>query len=427
MHDEAGNNNDRFDPNESAELVINLRNAGAADVEGVTALLRSGDPRFVVTDADGAYGTIPAGQTLGNETDRFAAHADASLLPQTVIPCTLLVNGTGYSRILEFSLVISELRFSDPIPDGPRVPPVYWAYDDVDVAYNEHPDFDWVETRGRGTRLTLADDQTVQVNLPTGFVWRYYGRDYTQISICSNGWVAPGYTSTTAYSNTELPTTSLPGLVALVWDDLYPPVGNGVWYFHDADNHRFVVEYDSVAYWAGQSSLDKFQLVIHDTTVHTPTGDNVLLANYLTAEFTGASTVGIQDPSATVAIQCVFNSRPHVGAAPLRARRAIKYTTVLPATGVKESPKAGPATLPGLQVTPNPFNDRVEFALPPAGGALRVRVYDNSGRVVRDLGTASSLTWDGRDESGRKVAPGVYFYRAAATEREAWGKVILAR
>ncbi len=68
-----------------------------------------------------------------------------------------------------------------------------------------------------------------------------------------------------------------------------------------------------------------------------------------------------------------------------------------------------------LTAWPNPFRTGVRL-LVAARGPSDVRIVDVSGRQVRvlrvprsPLSTSYSLTWDGRDEAGRPVAPGVYF------------------
>lgn len=71
-----------------------------------------------------------------------------------------------------------------------------------------------------------------------------------------------------------------------------------------------------------------------------------------------------------------------------------------------------------LGVTPNPFNPRttIRFVLP-EGGAVRLSVFDVSGRLVRvlvDEGLAAGrheVAWDGRDASGRGAAAGCYLTR----------------
>jgi hypothetical protein len=310
----GGNNNGRFDPGENGSLLLALRNIGNQGVNNVTALLRSTDPRFVIADSTTSYGSIPACSTRINSTDPFRVQVDPSIPKETPIQLMLLVNGTGYCDTIYFRLVVGEVVMTDPVPDGPRQPPLYWAYDDVDSSYVQHPEFSWVEINNLGTRLNLSDDQTVQIDLP--FTWQFYSTNYNQISICSNGWVAPGYTTATAYYNSSLPTTTLPGVVCANWDDLYPPYGNGVWYFYDTPNHRFVVEWDSV-YYLGGSQWDKFEIIIYDQTIPTPTGDNQLIVQYLTANNYSSSTVGIQDPTQTIAIQCLFDGSYHHGSARL--------------------------------------------------------------------------------------------------------------
>jgi hypothetical protein len=73
------------------------------------------------------------------------------------------------------------------------------------------------------------------------------------------------------------------------------------------------------------------------------------------------------------------------------------------------------------QNEPNPFNPMttITYGVPQRSGPAMVRldIYDVQGRLVRQLvrgrqtaGTRQAL-WDGRDERGRRVQSGVYFYR----------------
>lgn len=74
------------------------------------------------------------------------------------------------------------------------------------------------------------------------------------------------------------------------------------------------------------------------------------------------------------------------------------------------------------QNVPNPFNPSTEirFALPKAS-TVTLRVFDVAGRRVSELVSAEdmdqgwhTITWQGKDESGRPVSSGVYFYRLEA-------------
>ncbi len=435
----GGNGDGKIDPGETAQLMVTVRNLGMGHGYNVAARLRSGDARFHVTDSAASYGLIPHDTTGVNLSDPFVVHADDSIPREAVIPCTLLVTADGgYTRAIAFSVTVGEIRAVDPIPDGPRQPPVYWAYDDVDVNYRQHPEFSWVEINSVGTRLTLSDDQTVVVNLPTGFgPWTYYGQNYNQVSICGNGWVAPGSTTLSTYANTGLPSTTLTTpAVCLNWDDLYPPTGGGVWYYHDAAGHRFIVEWDSVPYYSPRTTFEKFEFIVYDTTVHSATGDNVIDVQYLWKNGFTSSTAGLQDHTRLVAIQYLFDGTYHRGAAQVAPGRALRYVTGDPQTGLAE-PEFGASRVPrflNLAAAPNPVRRAasIHWSLP-ARERVRLAVYDVGGREVRTLVSGDVrpgdyvTTWDGRDNAGRAVAGGTYLYRLTTASGRKTTKAVLVR
>ncbi|MBI4530835.1 MAG: T9SS type A sorting domain-containing protein, partial [Candidatus Latescibacteria bacterium] len=81
-------------------------------------------------------------------------------------------------------------------------------------------------------------------------------------------------------------------------------------------------------------------------------------------------------------------------------------------------------------IYPNPFRPiagqvtTISFNLPEPANDVRITIYSITGQKVREflLGDLSAFsytkesgfTWDGRDQAGRFVAPGVYFYRLDA-------------
>ncbi len=431
----GGNNDGKLDPGESAGLLVTLKNAGRVGLANVTAVLRTADRYVAVLDSTGSYGNIGPDSVRTNAGDRFRIAADINTPREHPAQMTLHVSGTDYSDSVRFTVVVGELRAIDPIPDGPRQPPLYWAYDDVDSGYAQRPQYDWFEIRGLGTRLTLSDDQTVVVNLPTGFgPWRYYGQQFSQVSICGNGWISPGSTTNSGYNNVSLPDGSSPAQLALFWDDLYPPAGGGVWYYLDEANRRFIVQYDSVCRYSPRTSFIKGQLVIYDTTVRTPTGDNVVIVQYHSCNDWSNSTVGIEDPTYTIGITCLFDNAYNRGTAPLAAGRAVKYTTVDP-TGIFE-PEVG-VTRPDrllIQSAANPVRDRAGFSyLVPSTGTVRLDLFDQGGRLVRNLARGRhaagryQTAWDGCDDSGRRLPAGLYWLRLSDDSGSTAVKAVLLR
>jgi len=103
-----------------------------------------------------------------------------------------------------------------------------------------------------------------------------------------------------------------------------------------------------------------------------------------------------------------INGYPFAAGVPLGTFTITKqYVTAVPEVGI-------------LQATafPNPFNPRTTIAWElPAAGRLRVDIYDVSGRQVRHLRNETyptgpgQTTWDGRNDTGRVVAAGVYYFR----------------
>jgi hypothetical protein len=87
------------------------------------------------------------------------------------------------------------------------------------------------------------------------------------------------------------------------------------------------------------------------------------------------------------------------------------------------------------QNAPNPFNPQTTIAYEvPAGGChVSIKIVDVSGRVVRHLVEGlqeegrKEIVWDGRDDEGRELSSGVYFYRLVTPLSEATRKMLLLK
>ncbi|MDI6809865.1 MAG: T9SS type A sorting domain-containing protein [Candidatus Eisenbacteria bacterium] len=88
-----------------------------------------------------------------------------------------------------------------------------------------------------------------------------------------------------------------------------------------------------------------------------------------------------------------------------------------------------------FQNVPNPFNPRTEIRFAVAKDSrVDLRVYDVAGRMVRTLlkgervkAGVQTEAWDGRSDSGRELASGVYFYQLRAGDKVATMKMVLLR
>ena len=87
-------------------------------------------------------------------------------------------------------------------------------------------------------------------------------------------------------------------------------------------------------------------------------------------------------------------------------------------TGINEY---GSEPLSTFSVYPNPFRTETAIRCQISDvGIPSFRIYDAAGRLVKDIssqvsviGNQISVSWDGRDDAGKTVSPGVYFFADA--------------
>jgi hypothetical protein len=188
-----------------------------------------------------------------------------------------------------------------------------------------------------------------------------------------------------------------------------------------------------VRYFSG-TLYDKNEIIIYDTTMHTPTGDNVILMQFYSANGYTSTTMGIEDPTCAIGINCLADGGYNRGCAALAAGRAVKYTTKDP-TGIAEP--AAEAGLPrqlALAVSGNPMRNRAMLSYSvPVAGKVTLGVYDGCGRLVRQLATgmhrarAYRAVWNGTDMNGRSVAAGVYWLRLSDDSGSTTAKAVVLR
>ncbi len=94
-----------------------------------------------------------------------------------------------------------------------------------------------------------------------------------------------------------------------------------------------------------------------------------------------------------------------------------------------------PARSLGVWNYPNPFNPSTEIVFTlPAAAPVTLRIVDAGGRCVRTLLAGAPrpageqrVTWDGRDDDGRRQPSGAYLYEVEAGDRRAASKMLLLK
>lgn len=241
------------------------------------------------------------GNTGGSSLNWSLTELNASFSPQST--------KQNYSRetieaIKNQPKGIEDDIFGPEVTDGSGGPDAF-GYVWIDSDEPGGPVFSWAEISGTGTLISTwtngtGDDGSVVVPLPFNF--SYYGTNYSQLKICTNGWVSFDVASTNvAYSETPIPDAAEPNnSLYPVWDDMDVRTSGGIYYFNDAPNNRFIIQYNNVPHYSSGGPYT-FQIILYS--------DGRIYYQYLnlTAPL-NSNTVGLENSTGSDGIQIVFDN-----------------------------------------------------------------------------------------------------------------------
>jgi hypothetical protein len=420
-------------PGQDSAVVVTIYNDGVRPLSNVTGILTSISNGMTVEDSVGTFGNIAVGETASNSGDVFRVRTKPDLAAGRTMGFNLTLHGdSGFDQVLKFGISAGEAGPTAPFgPDAYG----YYAYDDVDTAYTEHPSYTWIEIDpnhgGSGTRLGLANNQTLVIYLP--FAFRYYGQSYNRISVCSNGFLTCDSTLENSFYNWRIPSAyGPPNLIAPFWDDFRPDTlgASGVYNYYDQANNRFVVEWSRVEHILGfnppiPAEKQTFEVLLDNPADYpTRTGDGPIVFQYDTVYNTdtisgncaNGASVGIANRAQDVGLQCLYAESLSPAVAPIGPGRAIKFTTNPPDTfyAIRESDGATAQLNPVLlRVSSNPLAGPLilTYRLPANSRGL-IRLFDIGGRRLQ------SWKVTGSGEDCRLPVPalhsGVYFVNLTA-------------
>jgi hypothetical protein len=338
---------------ETANLYVSLINnssVGATSVYGVLRSLMSG---VTVTDSLKYFGNISSGASYSNSGSPFTVSASTVVMDGMIIPMELyLYNASGFSDTEPFTLTIGNTTVTDPLGQDAYG---YYIFDVGDTGYSQQcPTYSWINVApaegGSGTALTISDagstgdegdqvgcDALETVTLP--FTFKFYGVNYNQITVCSNGFLAMGTTLNHEFRNWRLPGAGGPNaMIAPFWDDLCTLTGSGIYVYNDTANHKYIIEWYNLKNGRDRTSEETFQVILFDPLFYqTTTGDGPIKIQYkvfnnvdLTSgvyNHGNACTVGIKDHTGTRGLEYTYNNTYPTAAQPLANQKALYITT----------------------------------------------------------------------------------------------------
>ncbi len=399
----------------------------------LSTIIESSDTLITITDNSGYFGSLPIDSIRENFADPYTVSASASAPQGHAADFRLIATADdGFVDTTDFSICVG---VSVPSDTG-----YYYVYYSGGP-HAQSPEFEWIaidstQTENPGVSLSMFDNLTVIVSLP--FTFRYYGEDYNEISICSNGWIAMGAQTDADWTNSTIPHPDGPqAMIAGLWDDLDP--GNegepsDVYYYYDEEHHRFIVEYFMVEH-APAGDYETFEIVLCDPVHYpTPTGDGEIYVQYLNAMQQTNNTLGIESPDETVGILYFFNETYDTWAVPVTDQFALRYTTYAldEIPGIEEFDEARTLAENVLMVYPSVAQRHINIAYAVAETQSRValKIYDVTGRLIKNFHLQSPVSpgQAGRatiSYDGSRLPAGIYFVQLETTDYNEIQKFIL--
>ncbi len=233
-------------------------------------------------------------------------------------------------------------RVGTPQTEGAGGPDLF-GYKWIDSDEPGGPTFSWVDISATGTPVTGLGDDAFTGPFPIGFTFSYYGADYTQFYIASNGFLGfgPNTTGYTTLTNAQIPTVGTPNnIVPWMWDDLNPATGGFIYY--QTVGNQLIVQFVDYPEYGGTGTVTA-EVILNSS--------GSILYQYLAFQ-NGidilSSTVGIENINGDDGLQVVYN------AAYLHDNLAIKFAAE--SEWLSENPNSG-TILPGgsMDIGPSPI------------------------------------------------------------------------
>jgi len=176
------------------------------------------------------------------------------------------------------------------------------GYTFIDSSEALGPAFDIEDIIATGTPIVLGDDQT-STALALGFDFRFYGQTYTEVHVCSNGFLTFQGGQSSPHVAQMLPTPTAPfATVAAFWTDLNPLDGGTIHYqtLGEEPYRRFVVQFTGVPHFNNPTTAT-FQAKLFETNDH-------IEVHYASAPATGLNrSIGTNNQDGTIGLSYQFN------------------------------------------------------------------------------------------------------------------------
>ncbi len=487
----GGNNNGMFEPGETIELVIKIKNIGA-DGNNVECIIESEDNYVSITDGSAYFGNIPHGDSAMNISDPYIISAHHLTPSGHIANFELIITANGdsgdFCDTFNLPLKIGNspspfIIFEDDFEYGNDIDSLrdYWSFIDYwqrSTAQSHSPPYSLYNGGVIHTTYEIRLKNSLNLTSfrdPKLAFWHTYNFDgiwcRASIGVSTNGGLS--WTTIWEYdglSGNNIPWTPETLLLASYisnnfkiryYLDIGPFANFAHWYIDDVaifgsvDNEppyftnttkwndtSFTGPFPVRSTITDASGIDSAYLYYRINSgawqrlVMTHQGSNVYQA-----------TIPAQSLNTTVHYYLWARDKwvaPNSGCDPVGAPQDGYYAFYIRPVGmIEQKPETKVIT---FSVLPNPFKKNliIRYTIQDAGCTMQdagymipdinLKIYDVSGRIVKSfnlesciMNHESTILWFGEDDSGRRLSSGVYFVRLEDGDFKKTEKVVLLK
>ena len=189
----------------------------------------------------------------------------------------------------------------DPLRDG-RSGDIGLTYNWVDNREPTGPEYNWIDITEIGQRLHLQGASWNTGPLELGWTFRFYGREWGSLRVCTHGW-ASFTSSSTRYRPYELPFRGEPfNLLAVQWSFLVYDQNARIYFWTDEQEEIAVVSWNNIPTYGNEGNeRQTFQMIL--------SGDDQIIYQYQdSSPPRWTNCIGIQNEDGTEGLTIAFSS-----------------------------------------------------------------------------------------------------------------------
>jgi gliding motility-associated-like protein len=159
--------------------------------------------------------------------------------------------------------------------------------------------------------------------LNIGFTFRFYGNDYTQFHVTSNGLVMFG-SGSGDYTEDPIPSTGSPNnFIAAFWDDIVIDPSGKILYttIGAAPNRKCIIQWTNMGFYSSTVLMGTFAVILHEGSNNIQVQYRSIIDNTSARAHGQSATIGLENSGGTAGVQYAYHN-----SSAIESEQAILFT-----------------------------------------------------------------------------------------------------